>query len=410
MPSILKHLVDLDAARVLFVAIAGSLGGIALLLAFIVGRRWVRSRYFRRRDAIASAVRRQWDFIVAGRIPVEIWTKDKLSRSVLENILLDRLEVATGDELQQLIDCLRRSGILDERINDARFASGWKRRAALVSLGRTRAPEALVALAEGLDSRDMETRSASVRGLGKLATAAAASQILQRIDADALDLPWNVVKNALLNCCAAYPGVLIRHMYGGADDAKGPRSDRSSRIHEMLARVLCEIADDASWNDLVLMAGDPSAEVRASAARGLARAAPTFALAPLAQLALDREWFVRLRAVVALGSFTDNGSTPVLLRLLGDRNRLVRQRAAWALIRSRQLVAHVLNETVRSGDSYALQALVSELDRCGQYDATLTKLTEGRHAELVRAMEAARMRLTPAEPHPQSASEKVEVA
>ena len=404
--STVSQLVHLNAARALLGAIAGSMAGIALLLAFIVGRRWVRGRYFRRRDAIASAIRRQWDFLVAGQIPVEPWTKDKLSRSVLESILLDRLEVASGDELQRLIECLRRSGILDERVDEARFASGWRRRAALVALGRTRAPEALVALAEGLDGPDMETRIASVRGLGKLGTAAAASQILQRIEADSFEVPWNVVKNALLSCCASRPGVLIRHMYG-ADEAGGKaRSERSSRIREMLARVLSEIADEASWSDLVLMAGDSSAEVRASAARGLSRAAPEFALSPLAQLAGDREWFVRLRAVVALGAFTDRGGIPVLLRLLGDRNRLVRQRAAWALIRSRELVPLVLSETVRSADNYALQALVSELDRCGRYDATLAKLATARHSDLIAALNTARARLTPGEPVPELAKSR----
>ncbi|MGH9521568.1 MAG: HEAT repeat domain-containing protein [Terriglobales bacterium] len=410
MESIFSYLVHLNAARVLFGAIAGSMSGIALLLAFIIGRRWVRGRYFRRRDAIAAAIRRQWDFLVAGRIPVEHWTKDKLSRSVLESILLDRLEVADGDELRRLIDCLRRSGVLDERIAEARFAPGWRRRAALVALGRTRAPEALVALSEGLDSPDLETRIASVRGLGKLATAAAASQMLQRIEADTLDVPWNVVKNALLNCCASHPGVLIHHMYGAEEEGGKSRSERSSRIREMLARVLSEIADDASWNDLVLMAGDASAEVRASAARGLSRAAPEFALSPLAQLAGDREWFVRLRAVVALGSFTDRGGMQVLLRLLGDRNRLVRQRAAWALIRSTQLVPRIISGTVRSGDDYALQALVSELDRSGQYDATLAKLEDGRHSELIAALEAARGRLTPGGAPQEPAKREVGVA
>jgi HEAT repeat protein len=306
--------------------------------------------------------------------------------------------VASGEQLTQLIECLRRSGILDERIADARYATGWRRRAALVSLGRTRAPEAVVALAEGLDSADLEARIASVRGLGKLATTAAAAHILERIEGDGLDVPWNVVKNALLACCASNPGVLARHMYGSAEESAGPRSEHASRIREMLARVLAEIADDASWNDLVLMAGDVSAEVRASAARGLAQAIPELALGPLSQLATDQEWFVRLRAVVALGNFTNQGGMPALLRLLGDRNRLVRQRAAWALIRSSQLVPRVLQDTVISGDSYALQALASELDRCGRYESTLDRLAIESRPDLIAALESARDLLASASP------------
>ena len=147
----------------------------------------------------------------------------------------------------------------------------------------------------------------------------------------------------------------------------------------------------------MLLAGDASAEVRASAARGLARVTPELAIGPLAQLAGDQEWFVRLRAVVALANFTDQGGVPMLLHLLGDRNRLVRQRAAWALIRSSKLV-HVLRETIRTGDAYALQALVSELERCGQYEPTLEKLAGDRHRELISALELARRRLAPGAP------------
>lgn len=393
MGFIFEHLVHLSVARALFGAISGSVGGIALLLAFIVGRRWIRGRFFRKRDAIASAIRQQWDALVSGRIAVEWWAKERLSRAVLESILLDRLEVAQGQELDSLIQCLRRSGILDERIDEARHATGWRRRAALVALGRTRAPEAVVALAEGLDSSDLETRIASVRGLGKLATPMAATQILDRIEGESLDVPWNVIKNALLACCAPNPSVLVRHLYGG-DEAQGRRSERASRMREMLARVLAEIADEASWSDLLLLAGDASAEVRASAARGLARVTPELAVGPLAQLAGDHEWFVRLRAVVSLANFTDQGGVPVLLHLLGDRNRLVRQRAAWALIRSSKLV-HVLRETVRSGDNYALQALVSELDRCGRFQPTLETMARDRNSELVDALERARQGLAP---------------
>jgi HEAT repeat protein len=386
MGSVFNTIAHLSAARMLFGAIAGSLGGIALLLAYIVGRRWLRGRYFRRRDAIAGWIRQHWDELVLGSLPAEHWARDKLKRSVLEAILLDRLEVAEERELQELIECLRRSGILDERITQARGSSGWKRRAALVKLGRTRAPEALPALSEALESEDMETRIAAVRGLGKLGTAAAAERMLRRIEGEGLDVPLNVVKNALLNSCASDPGVLVRHMEAG---------DPGRRA--MLARVLSEVADAATWGDLVIMAGDVSAEVRGSAARGLARATPEIALAPLAQLSGDAEWFVRLRAVVALGSFVDEGALPVLIKLLGDRNRLVRQRAAWALIRSKELASKVLAAAVRAGDNYGLQALVSELDRSGLYKPLVEKLRQqgGDRNSLLEALERAHARLAP---------------
>jgi HEAT repeat protein len=392
MESVFSQLVHLTAARALFAAIAVSFIGIAGLLAFIIGRRWIRGRYFRRRDAATAWIRQHWYELVSGTIPEARWAHDKLLRSAMESLLLDQVE--TSQETGDLVDCLRRSGILDERTTEARSATGWRRRAALVSLGRTRAPEALPALAEALDSDDMETRIAAVRGLGKLAMPAAGRELLQRIDAGELDVPWSVVKNALFCCCASDPSVLARYLEATAHET-APRPERL-RVREMLARVLAEIADAATWQDLVVMAADPLPEVRGSAARGLARAPADLALSPLAELAADPEWFVRLRAVVALATFVDQGAMPVLLRRLTDRERLVRQRAAWALIRSQNL-PQVLEGAVRVGDNYGLQALVSELDRRGSYEPVVQELRRGarQQALLADELENAHNRLEP---------------
>lgn len=394
MDSVFSHIANLSTARALFVAIVGSLGGIAALLTFIVGRRWVRGRHFRKRDATAAWVRQHWDEIVSGALPARVWAEDQLTRSVMEAVLLDRAEVADKQQLEDLVECLRRGGILDERIQQAREAGGWKQRAALVLLGRTRAPEALPALAEALDSGDMQTRIAAVRGLGKLGSATAAAELLRRIEGGAFGVPANVVKNALLSCCASDPGPLARCLEASSAGASTDPNDQRKR--DMLARVLAEVADSATWNDLIVMSGDSSAEVRGSAARGLARAPAEIAILPLAQLAEDPEWFVRVRAVVALGAFVDQGATPVLLKRLTDRQRLVRQRAAWALMRSRRLV-EVLQGAVQIGDNYGLQALVSELDRHGLYEELIRKLGAGSAAQvrLANRLKDARRRLLP---------------
>jgi HEAT repeat protein len=117
---------------------------------------------------------------------------------------------------------------------------------------------------------------------------------------------------------------------------------------------------------------------------------------PLAQLASDPEWFVRLRAVVSLGSFDAADATAVLIRALADRNRHVRQRAAWALMNSRQTMARVLRQVVGAGDNYGLQAVVAELERSGRFAATLSEVerTPGAEAErLAAALRAAHLRL-----------------
>lgn len=386
MASAFNNVANIAIARFLLVVIFASLAGIAVLLAFIIGRRWIRSRYFARRDAIAAFYRQHWNELLSATSLNGFWPSGPLAQEVLENILLDRIEVASGDELPAVVDCLRRTGILDRRIDEARRAAGWKKHAALVVLGRTRAVEAIPSLAEGLDSPDMETRIAAARGLGKVARPEAAAPLLERIADEQLNVPVGILKNSLLSCCASAPELLTRALR---------LASGSSR--ELLARVLAEVAETANVDELLVMVSDPSAELRCSAARALARLSPADALLPLCQLAYDKEWFVRLRAVVALAGLVDQGAAPVLVRLLSDRNRMVRQRAAWALIRSQRLVPYVLREVIDGGDNYGLQAVVAELDQCGLYRAVVEEVRDcvADGERIVAALERARSRLSP---------------
>jgi HEAT repeat protein len=94
----------------------------------------------------------------------------------------------------------------------------------------------------------------------------------------------------------------------------------------------------------------------------------------LSTLAVDKEWFVRLRAVIALSSLDHPSRIHVLLRALCDSNRHVRQRAAWTLARMHQGKEEILERIVATQDDYALQAFLSELERCDSLDAALDGL------------------------------------
>ncbi len=375
---------ELSPAGLVLDAALVSVLGITLLLVFIVGRRWIRARYFARRERLMYFIHQHWEELLAGgRLPAD-WRFQALTCEVLESMLLDSLEVAQPEEMPRLVNCLRQSGLVDKRIDDARNQKGWRRRKALVALGRTRSPEAIPALAEALDDDEMETRIAGVRGLGKIALPEAAAPMLDRFCEDQLQVPWAVLRNALLHCCRRKPGMLNRYLYGAHGEQR-----------ELLARVLAENSDLGSSEDLILLAGDPSPEIRASAARGLARVDSGTALAPLALLASDSEWFVRLRAVVSLGFLPETEAVPLLIRALRDCNRVVRQRAAWALIRSRPQTG-CLRQVVELGDNYGLQAVVAELERCGRYEDTLKQIRHSRSIDaesLVQAMEQAHGRL-----------------
>jgi HEAT repeat protein len=348
-------------------AVVASLIGAALLLAFIMGRRAARRRYFGRRDERAQALQRQLPDILAERIMPEVWRRDPLDDRILEAILLDRLEVAGRQEAEQIRYCLRISGLLDKRIYQARRRRGWRRLHTLVVLGRMRCPEAIPALAEGLDDSNEQTVIAAARGLGRYAMPEAAEPILERLELKHLHLPANVLQTALYHCCRDRPSMLLRAIQSTDD-----------QLRPVLARVLAEVASAELGEDLVLIASDPLPEVRASAARAMAGARPRLALAALQQLAADGEWFVRLRAVVALGLLQDPRSIPVLLETLCDPNRFVRLRAAGALARLEGHEEEILVRAIHTRDRYALQALVGEMQRSGAMLAVLNGLADRR--------------------------------
>jgi HEAT repeat protein len=376
MGSIFNRIEKLGPAGLVLEAILVSLLGILLLVGFIVLRRWYRARYFHKRNQRTVALRSQWDDILSGKIPAEDWRLNPLDCDIVESILLDSIEMSPADKLPPLLDCLRVSGLLDMRIYEARKSRGWKQRTALLALGRTRAMEAIPALAEGLDSRLRETRIAAVRGLGRTARMEAAIPILDRIVTGQFDAPERSLKNALVNCCRTYPEVLIRYV----EQTTGP-------VRELLARVLGELASPELGEELLVLAVDSLPEVRASAARALGNTNTSYTLPALHSLASDPEWFVRLRAVVALGQVENIGKIKILLRTLCDANRHVRHRAAWALARMEPQLEQILEDVVDTKDDYALQAFVSELERSGAIEKIVSGFDGSDHHAEIALME-----------------------
>jgi|SRR5579862_430761 len=344
-------------------AILFSLLGILLLITFIVFRRWHRGRYFSRLNRRTVALREQWPEILSGKIPSSAWRLDPFDCKIVEDILLDSIEVCDKEQLPTLLACLRNSGLLDVRIREARSTEGWHQRSVLLALGRTRTPEAVPALVEALESPAEETRIAAVRGLGRISSAQAALPLLDLFVEERLQVPEHTLKNALLNCCGQEPEVLLPYL----DRAQG-------QARELIARVLGELASPGLGEELLILAADPLPEVRASAARALAKVQPEISFPVLSTLASDAEWFVRLRAVIAMSSLDHAGKIYVLLRALCDLNRHVRQRAAWTLARMHQGKEEILEKVVATQDDYALQAFLSELERCGSLEAALDGL------------------------------------
>jgi HEAT repeat protein len=325
-----------------------------LLLAFILLRRTYRKWYFANRDARMLAIRRQWDALISGAIPYAAWRSKTSERELIETMALDAFEVANPEEAARLLKFMRGSGLIEKRILEARHHQGWRRHRALVALARTRAPEGIRALAEGLRDRESETRLAALRGLGQMACPEAAKEILKWVDDAGLVVPALPLQSALIQSCAERPQVLLPHLQ---------HVDKT--VREVLGRVLGEVATPSLGTELLRFADDDLPELRAAAARGLSYLNAGAAVPVLSELAKDAVWFVRLRAVVSLGGLCHPTALPFLLHGLTDSNRLVRLRAAEGLVDFKAELLPIFEKVVALHDQYGLHAFLTALENAG---------------------------------------------
>ena len=351
MESVFEKLWKLGPAAFVFKAIMAAMVADGLLLAFILLRRAYRRRYFARRDARVFYWRQNWDALTSGGIPFQKWRRRRFDRRIIETIALDAFEAADPAESARLLKFLRESGLIEKRIFEARRLTGWKRMRALVALGRTRAPEGIPALAEALRDRKLEIRLAALRGLGRTACPQAAEEILLWTSEGELSVPALPLQSALVQCCAERPQILLPYV----QQAKGP-------LREALGRVLGEVATPSLGIDLLPFAGDAQDELRAATARAMSHTKSGLSFDLLSELARDRVWFVRLRAIVSLGKLADSRAIPALLHGLTDSNRLVRLRAAEALIELKDQTARVFQQVVQTRDRYGFYAYLTALE------------------------------------------------
>jgi len=325
-----------------------------LLLGFIMLRRSYRKRYFAKRDARLFEIREGWDALISGETPYATWRAKASDRQLVESMVLDAFEVAGPEDSARLLKFMRASGLVEKCISDARNHQGWRRHRALVALGRTRAPEGIPALAEGLRDRKPETRLAALRGLGQMVCPEAAVEILNWVGEVGLVVPALPLQSALIQTCAERPQVLLPYLqHAGAS------------VREVLGRVLGEVATPSLGAEVVQFAEDSLPELRAAAARALSYMEPDLAVNVLGELARDSVWFVRLRAIVSLGKLGHPTVIPFLLHGLTDSNRMVRLRAAEALVDLHTEMVPIFEKVVAMRDRYGLHAYLTALENAG---------------------------------------------
>src|SRR5438445_7234753 len=264
---------------------------------------------------------------------------------------LDAFEAAGPEQSARLLKFLRASGLIEKRIFEARRLTGWRRMRALVALGRTRAPEGIPALAEGLRDHDLEIRLAALRGLGRMACPQGAEEILAWVGEAGLSVPALPLQSALIQCSVERPELLIPYV----QHAVGP-------LREVLGRVLGEVATPSLSLDLLQFVGDELDELRAAAARAMSHAERGVAFDVLKNLVGDPIWFVRLRAIISLGQLCEPRAVPDLIRGLQDSHRLVRLRAGEGLVRLKTAMIPVFEQVIATRDRYGLHAYLTALE------------------------------------------------
>lgn len=355
MGSIFRKLWRLGPAAFVFKAIIAAIVADGMLLAFIFIRRTYRKRFFARRDKRAFEFRQQWDALISGRMSYDRWRKKAFDRRIVEAMALEAFEAAGPAESARLLKFMRVSGLIEKRIFEAQHLNGWRRMRALVALGRTRALEGVPALAEALRDKNLEIRLAALRGLGRTACPQAAQEILTWIGESGLSVPALPLQSALIQCCAERPQLLLPYV----KQAEGP-------LREVLGRVLGEVATPALGLELLQFVGDEREELRAAAARAMSHTADAgVAFDALSELAEDRTWFVRLRAIIGIGNLADPRAIPTLLKGLTDSNRLVRLRAAEALVQFRAVLVPIFQQVIQLRDRYGLHAYLTAIENAG---------------------------------------------
>lgn len=382
MASVFELFRRLNPATFVLKAILAAIAADVLLLAYILLRRTYRKRYFAKRDARLLQVRQQWDELISGKIPYETWRTKPSDRRLVETIVLDAFEVAGPQESARLLRFLRASGLIEKLIFDARHHHGWRRQRALVALGRTRAPEGIPALAEGLRDRTLETKLAALRGLARMACPEAAEEILHWVGEAGLVVPELPLQSALIQCCAERPQALLPYLL----HARGA-------VREVLGRVLGEVATPSLGPDALQFVDDDLDELRAAAARALSHADPGMAIEVLSDLAQDPVWFVRLRAIVSLGKMSHLNAIPLLLRGLTDSNRLVRLRAAEGLVDFKTEMVPIFEKVVATQDRYGFYGYLTALENAdlqGKLEAELKSTTRISAPEQAALLEVLR--------------------
>jgi HEAT repeat protein len=150
--------------------------------------------------------------------------------------------------------------------------------------------EAIQALSAAAQDPSRRVRLAAVLALGRLKDPDGVPGLIRAAKHPVRSVPDLTLAAALAACAEDRPALLNDLLHSP-----------ESRLRIMATWALSEIADQTVLEPLLDVASDSDPEVRGKSARALARIHGRESVAALMRLARDPVWFVRVRALDALG-------------------------------------------------------------------------------------------------------------
>jgi HEAT repeat protein len=275
-------------------------------------------------------------------------------REILGDILADRCQLADPVGSETLRQAVAEAGVLDHWLNTLRTAPRPLRVRAALWLGCVRDERAVAALAQAAEDPSAEVRRAVALGLGRLQDPGGIPGLMSLAQRPRSEMPDLTLAAALAGCAKGCPEQLTPLL-------RAP----GARQRQVAAWALSEVATPGVLPELLLASHDRDPEVRAKVARALARIPGTDSAPILVDLANDPVWFVRVRALAALGRRGSPAGEEAALRGLDDKVREVRYRAAYALRQARGMKGAVMTQVLNSRPRRSFNSLISEWDRAG---------------------------------------------
>jgi hypothetical protein len=285
-----------------------------------------------------------------------LWLKcGKTDREILEDILVDQCRLALHEGLGVASEeLLVATGIHEQWIRDlsGRRASGRVR--AAIKLGYVHDQRGVDALVSASSDGNVLVQMAVCVSLGRLKAARGLPGLIRLAQRGSEAIPGLTLAAALAACARGSPSRLLSLLQSS-----------ESRTRIIGAWALSETADRTVERELLTTSRDHEPEVRAKIARALARVEGQESLKALQHLARDPVWFVRVRALDALGQKGTPLAEPSVMAGLEDPRPEVRYRAAYALRRIHGMQGRVIAKVLAEGSPRSFHSLISEWDRAG---------------------------------------------